>query len=146
MRVIKQDGSTLEPEFVAGKPTVTFPHLAVGDYIETEQVVFTPGDGRGLMYMGPRWFFREENVGYARSEFVVVSPDSRDLVVETTGAVPAPTVERRDGLVTRRWRVDESPAAPSEPGSVPVTEFLPSVRIGWGVTLERRLEGLGDSL
>jgi hypothetical protein len=146
MRVIKQDGSTLEPEFVSGKPTVTFPHLEVGDYIETEQVVFSPGEGHGLVYTGPRWFFREENVGYARSEFVVISPENRELVVETTGAVPAPTIERHDGLVTRRWRVDESPPAPTEPGSVPVTEFLPSVRIGWGVTLERRLEALGDAL
>jgi cellulose synthase operon protein C len=146
MRVIKKDGSTLEPEFVAGKPTVTFPHLEVGDYIETEQVVFTPGDGRGVEYSGPRWFFREENVGYARSEFLVVSPSSRELVVETTGAVPAPTVETRDGFVTRRWRVDFSPASPTEPASTPITEFLPSVRIGWGLTLERRLEQLGDAL
>jgi tetratricopeptide (TPR) repeat protein len=146
MRVIKQDGSTLEPEYVAGKPTVTFPHLEVGDYIETEQVIFSPGEGHGLVYMGPRWFFREENVGYARSEFVVISPESHELVVETTGTVPAPSIERRDGLVTRKWRVDESPAAPSEPASVPATEFLPSVRIGWGVTLERRLEALSDAL
>jgi tetratricopeptide (TPR) repeat protein len=146
MRVIKRDGSTLEPEFVSGKPTVTFPHLEVGDYIETEQVIFTPNEGHGLVYMGPRWFFREENVGYARSEFLVISPENRELVVETTGDVPKPTVERHDGLVTRRWRVEESPAAPTEPGSAPITEFLPSVRIGWGVTLERRLEALGDAL
>ncbi len=146
MRVIKQDGSTLEPEFVSGKPTVTFPHLEVGDYIETEQVVFSPSDGRGVSYVGPRWFFREENVGYARSEFVVISPESRDLVVETTGTVPDPTLEHHDGFVTRRWRVDFSPAAPTEPGSAPITEFLPSVRIGWGVTLEQRLQALGDAL
>ncbi|HVW25185.1 MAG TPA: hypothetical protein VHC69_07415 [Polyangiaceae bacterium] len=146
MRVIKKDGSTLEPEFVSGKPTVTFPHLEVGDYIETEQVVFTPSEGHGVMYLGPRWFFREENVGYARSEFVVISPESRDLVVETTGTVPTPTIEHHDGLVTRRWRVDESPAAPTEPGSAPITEFLPSVHIGWGVTLPRRLEAVSDAL
>ena len=146
MRVIKQDGSTLEPEFVSGKPTVTFPHLEVGDYIETEQVIFTPGEGHGLEYLGPRWFFREENVGYARSEFVVISPESRDLVVETTGAVPPPTIEKHEGFVTRRWRVDYSPAATTEPSSAPITEFLPSVRIGWGVTLDNRLEALGDAL
>jgi len=146
MRVIKHDGTTLEPEFVAGKPTVTFPHLEVGDYIETEQVIQTRGDGQGIQYMGPRWFFREEDVGYARSEFVVISPSSRDLVVETTGAVPEPTVEQRSGLVTRRWRVDFSPASPTEPNSTPVTEFLPSVHVGWGVTLEEKLRAVGDAL
>ncbi len=44
-RVIKQDGSVLEPEFVSGKPTVTMPHLEVGDYIETESIESKPGDG-----------------------------------------------------------------------------------------------------
>jgi tetratricopeptide (TPR) repeat protein len=147
MRVIKKDGTTLEPEIISGKETVTFPHLEVGDYIETEQVLSTAGDGRGgVEYMGPRWFFREENVGYARSEFLVISPESRELVVETTGAVPPPQIEKHDGFVTRRWRVDESPAAPTEPGSAPITEFLPSVRIGWGVTRERRLTALADAL
>lgn len=146
LRVLKKDGSTFEPELVPGKSTITFPHLEVGDYIETEQVVFTPGDGGGVQYNGPRWFFREENVGYARSEFLVIAPEAKELVVETTGAVPAPVVERRNGLVSRRFRVDVSPAAPAEPGSPPAAEFLPSVRVGWGVSLERRLRELGDAM
>ena len=147
MRVIKKDGTTLEPEIIAGKSTVTFPHLEIGDYIETEQVLSAAGDGHGgIEYMGPRWFFREENVGYARSEFLVISPESRELVVETTGIVPPPTIETHDGFITRRWRVEESPPAPTEPGSAPITEFLPSVRIGWGVTRERRLTALADAL
>ncbi|MEY4550531.1 MAG: hypothetical protein RL685_6726, partial [Pseudomonadota bacterium] len=53
----------------------------------------------------------------------------------------------RDGLfVTRRWRVDGSPAAPVEPLSVPVQEFLPSVRVGWGNGLERRLRLLSEQV
>ncbi len=138
MRVIKRDGRTLEPELVAGKPSVTFPHLEVGDYIETEQVVSEPGDGAdGTFYLGPHWFFREENVAYARSEFVVISPVGKELIVEVTGDVPAPQREDRDGFEVRRWRVDESPAAPTEPGSPPLPEFLPSVHVGWGVNQQR---------
>ena len=49
-------------------------------------------------------------------------------------------------LAIRRWRVDESPAAPVEPGSAPVQEFLPSVRIGWGITLVDHLERLVDAV
>jgi tetratricopeptide (TPR) repeat protein len=61
MRVIKPDGRILEPEFVAGKPTVTLPHLEVGDYIETEHIVTLRSDDRfGSQYVGPHWFFREE--------------------------------------------------------------------------------------
>ena len=44
----------------------------------------------------------------------------------------------------RRWRVDLSPPAESEPDSPPITEFLPSVRVGWGVSLDATLARLVD--
>ncbi|MEY4549708.1 MAG: hypothetical protein RL685_5903, partial [Pseudomonadota bacterium] len=120
MRVIKRDGRTLEPEQVQGKPTVTFPHLEIGDYIETEHVVGSPAEERGRTYSGMRWFFREEDVAYARSEFVLIAPEHRPLEIEITGQVPEPALVRDGLFVTRRWRVDGSPAAPVEPLSVPV--------------------------
>lgn len=145
MRVIKRDGRVLEPELVSGKPTVTLPHLEVGDYIETEQVISRGSDDPGgTFYLGPQWFFREENIAYARSEFVVISPADRELIVEVTGDVPAPTREDHDGLEVRRWRVDESPAAPNEPNSPPIGEFLPSVRLGWGVSQARIVQRFHD--
>ena len=147
MRVIKQDGRILEPEVVAGKPTVTFPHLEVGDYIETEHITTQPGDGpNGSSYSGPHWFFREANVAYARSEFVAIAPKSKPLEIETRGAVPEPKLSEDGGMVVRRWRVDFSPAAPVEPNSAPIVEFLPSVRIGWGIDLEERLRRLMDTV
>ncbi len=147
MRVIKKDGRILEPELVSGKPSVTFPHLEVGDYIETEHITSTPGDGQhGQSYLGPHWFFREQNIAYARSEFVVISPENKKLTVETRGSVPPPKVTHEPGLVIHRWRVDFSPAAPVEPNSAPITEFLPSVEVGWGINLKERLRSLGDSV
>ncbi|HEY3495701.1 MAG TPA: DUF3857 domain-containing protein, partial [Polyangiaceae bacterium] len=146
LRVRKKDGSVLEPELVSGKPTVTMPHLEVGDYIETERIESNPGDGRrGAHYVGPRWFFREENVAYARSEFVVISPKNRPLQIETRNDVPAPSMSEAGGLVVRRWRVERSPAAAVEPFGAPITEFLPSVQIGWGISPEATLRALADS-
>ena len=149
LRTVKRDGRTFEPEFVQGKPTVTMPHLEVGDYIETESLATLRGDGEGgLRFQGPRWFFREEKLSYWLSEFVVVSPKSRPLQIETGGAVPPPQVTESGALVTRRWRVDKSPAVPEEPASAPVSEFLPNVRIAWGMsladTLERFIEAASD--
>jgi tetratricopeptide (TPR) repeat protein len=145
LRVRKKDGSILEPELVSGKPTVTMPHLELGDYIETERIESQDGDGRrGKRYVGPRWFFREENVAYARSEFVVISPRGKELQVETKNEVPAATVTEAAGVVVRRWRVDRSEAAPVEPFGAPITEFLPSVQIGWGVSLDATLRSLSD--
>ncbi len=146
LRVLKQDGSVLEPEVVQGKPTVTMPHLEVGDYIETERIESNEGDGRhGVHYIGPRWFFREENIAYARSEFVVISPTDKTLQIETKNDVPPPAITEGSGLTVRRWRVDKSPAAPVEPFGAPITEFLPSVQIGWGVSLDATLRALADS-
>ncbi|WP_394844622.1 tetratricopeptide repeat protein [Pendulispora brunnea] len=145
LRVIKPDGSVLEPEPVEGKPTLTLPHLEIGDYVEMEHVTSFRGDGeKGKSYKGPQWFFREADKGYWRSEFVVISPKDRPLEVETRGSVPKPKERALGTFVERRWRVDESPPAPEEPDAVPPTEFLPSVRIGWGQSLQESLARLVD--
>lgn len=152
LRVLKKDGRVFEPEQVEGKPTVTMPYLEVGDYLEIERILPFRSDGEGgKRYLSPQWFFREADVAYWRSEFLVIAPKERPLVVETRGPVPPPTRGEAGGrLELRRWRVDLSPAAPVERGSVPVTEFLPSVTVGWGVTvegqLERARESVGDEL
>jgi tetratricopeptide (TPR) repeat protein len=146
LRTVKKDGRVLEPEIVEGKPTVTMPHLEVGDYIETENVTTIGSEGNGgRIFDGPRWFFREEKIAYWRSEFIVVSPKNRPLDIETGGSVPAPTVSESGALVTRRWRVDKSPALPEEPGSAPIQEFLPNVRVGWGITLAEVLSRMVDA-
>jgi tetratricopeptide (TPR) repeat protein len=144
MRVLKKDGRILEPEPVSGKPTVTFPHLEIGDYIETEQIFGSPGSPNGVTFDGPRWFFREKSVAYARSEFVLISPTDKPLDLETTGDVPKPSVEHNAHFTIRRWRVDKSPAAPEEPRSVPPEEYLPSVSASWGLDLERHLARLAN--
>ncbi|MEI7892510.1 MAG: hypothetical protein WCI05_05435 [Myxococcales bacterium] len=146
LRVIKPDGSTLEPEPVAGKPTLTYPHLAVGDYVEMEHITRRSGDGlEGRRYRSPHWFFREADKGYWRSEFIAVLPKGRAIVTETRGEVPAPVERDLGGLLERRWRVDLSPPAAVEPNSAPMTEFLPSVRLGWGVTLDDTMARLVDA-
>ncbi len=146
LRVLKKDGTSLEPERVEGKPTVTMPHLEVGDHIETEYVLPTDSDGEGgARYISPHWFFREADIAYWRSEFLVLSPRQRPLQIETTGTVPPPEVDESGPVVKHRWRVDRSPAAAIEPGSPPIQEFLPSVRVGWGVTGDGQLARMLDA-
>ncbi len=146
LRTVKKDGRVLEPEFVDGKPTVTMPHLEVGDYIETETLYTLSGDGHGgRSFEGPRWFFREEKIPYFISEYVVVTPKNRPLDVEIGGTVPAPRVKENGAFVERRFRVDQSPALPEEPASAPMQEFLPNVRIGWGIDLQGQIDRLVDA-
>jgi tetratricopeptide (TPR) repeat protein len=144
LRVLKQDGRILEPEMVEGKPTVTLPHLEIGDYVETEEMFGTGPSPQGVAYDGPQWFFREQDVAYARSELVVISPTDRPLDIELSGQVPAPSVTQDGPSTIRRYRVDKSPAAPDEPFSVPPQEFLPSVKVSWGMGLARHLATLSS--
>jgi hypothetical protein len=130
---------------VAGKPTLTLPHLEVGDFVEMEHITAQAGDGaKGRQYRSPHWFFREADKGYWRSEFVMVTPKNRELEIETRGSVPAPEKKDLGTFVQRRWRIDLSPPAELEPDSPPITEFLPSVRVGWGVSLDATLARLVD--
>ncbi len=146
LRVIKPDGRTFEPEIVPSKPTVTFPHLEVGDYVETEVIVRFHGDGQhGRSHLGHPWFFREEKLSYDRSELVIVSPANRPLVVESRAGAPEPKIERRDGLVIHHWRVDASPAASSEPYRPSAREVMPNVRVGWGADYALRLREFLDA-
>ncbi len=145
LRVIKPDGSVLEPEPVAGKPTLTMPHLEVGDYLEIEHITPSGAESyKGRSYRGPHWFFREADKGYWRSEFVTLTPKDRPLDIEVLGQVAEPKVADKGMFVERRWRMDESPPAPEEPDSVSPREFLPSVRVGWGQSLEETLARLVD--
>jgi tetratricopeptide (TPR) repeat protein len=140
LRVIKPDGTILEPEPVAGKQTLTMPHLAVGDYLEIEHITATASEGpKGKHYRGPHWFFREADKGYWRSEFIVLTPKDKNVDIEIVGTVPPAKTADKGTFLERRWRVDESPPAAEEPDSPNPREFLPSVRVGWGVTLDDTL-------
>jgi tetratricopeptide (TPR) repeat protein len=140
LRVIKPDGSILEPEPVAGKQTLTMPHLEVGDYVEIEHITANASEGgKGKHYRGPHWFFREADKGYWRSEFVVLTPKDRNVDIEIVGTVPPPKTAEKGTFIERRWRVDESPPATEEADAPNPREFLPSVRIGWGINLDDTL-------
>ena len=124
LRVIKANGRILEPEPVAGKPTLTMPNLEVGDYVEIEHVTKTEGDGdRGRRYRGPTWFFREKDKGYWRSEFVVLTPKDKPLEIETRGNVGEPSrpsaapTSSAAGASTRARRSPKEPDAPSRPST-----------------------------
>jgi hypothetical protein len=132
--VRKPDGRVLEPDVVQGKATLTMPELELGDVVEVEHVQEL-GAGRDDAFQSPRWFFREPDKSYWRSEYVVVTDGSRALSFDERGTVPPRrTRSLPGGRVETRWRVDGAPAVRDEPAAPPRADWLPSVQVSYGVS------------
>jgi hypothetical protein len=142
LRVLKKDGRELEPVKIAGKPDLTFPDLDVGDVIETETIM--TGSAPASAYLAPQWFFAEPQIAYARSEYVVITPKGRAVIVEARAGAPNPVVSTWGAFDVRRWRVDDAPPAPDEADPTDyhrkhAEEFLPNVTFGWGFDLDEAI-------
>lgn len=141
LAVRKPDGRVLEPDVVQGKSTLTMPELAIGDVVETEHIQEL-GTARpdGTVFQSPRWYFREPDKSYWRSEYVVVTEAAHPLSFDERGAVPA-RVERTlaDGRIETRWRVDGAPAVRDEPAAPPRSDWLPSVQVTYGLREDEEL-------
>ncbi len=134
-RVLKKDGRVLEPEKVSGKPDLTYPDLEVGDVLESETI--TKIDAPARAFIGSRWFFAEPHIAYARSEYVVITPKGRSLLIERVGGAPEPKLSTLGAFEVRSFVVDDAPPAPDEPEHrAPAQEIVPNVLFGWGVSLD----------
>ncbi|HEY8428907.1 MAG TPA: DUF3857 domain-containing protein, partial [Sandaracinaceae bacterium] len=147
LQTVKQDGRRLEPDEIAGKDTISFPNLAPGDYIEFEYVrprgapAGYPGG-----FVGDRFYFRNYETPFDRSELVVITPADVELAIDPRGDAPATEVRVENGTRVYRWTVRESRPVPQEPGAVSATEFFPSIYWGYRATWPMYVESLRDVL
>jgi len=147
LRTVKEDGTRLEPDEIAGKDTISFPSLSPGDYIEFEYMRPRPAPaGYPSGFIGDRFFFRNYETPFDHSELTVVVPRDVELSVETRGPAPETEVSVVDDTRVYRWSVDESRPLTQEPASVASREFIPSVYWGRGATWDLYIESLRDVL
>jgi transglutaminase-like putative cysteine protease len=145
LRTVKRDGSTREPEDIAGKDTVSVPDLEVGDYVEFEYVDPAPAPAAFPGgFLGERFYFRSFDAPLDRSEYVVVTPAEMALQIDARGDAPAPTLETRDGLAVRTFATTRMPQVIAEPQATPYAEWIPSVRVASGLSLEGWRDFLRD--
>ena len=148
VRTHKRDGSTREPEEIAGKETISAADLEIGDFVEWEYVethapsaAFAPG------FMGERFFFQSFEAPLARSEMVVIAPAA--LALEIDKRAGAPHAESRlaaDGTRVTSFNVIGAPQLFAERASVPQIEYVPSVRVSSGVDWGRWARYLAEEL
>lgn len=131
LRTIKPDGRTLEPEFIPGKPSVSMPNLAPGDFIEVEYLEGASGSHlRQGAYDGFRFFFHIYDAPLLRSEYVLELPEGWEPTIQyRNGAPKAQVSQPGQGRARYRFQALRSPQPVQEPNGPPSTEVLPSVLV-----------------
>ena len=152
LRTHKRDGTTREPEEIAGKDAISAPDLAVGDCVEWETLeskaasdAFAPG------FLGERFFFQSFDSPLDRSEYLLLTPERLALDIDSRAGAPAPmTALRRgaDGETVRltTFAAHEVPQLFAERSAVPAIEYVPSVRVSSGVTWQGWARFLNEQL
>jgi hypothetical protein len=130
LRTHKPDGTTREPEEIAGKETVSAANVAIGDYIEWELLesksasgAFAPG------FLADRFFFQSFDAPLDRTELVLVTPRATRLAFDRRANAPSPQqAPGADDTVVTTFADAGVPQLFVERAAVPAIEYVPSVR------------------
>ena len=136
LRTHKRDGSTREPEEIAGKETISAADLALGDYVEWEILetrppssAFAPG------FLADRFYFQSFDAPLARSELVLVTPAGMPVALDRRAGPPAAvTKAAADGTTVTTFAATGVPQLFAERAAVRSVEYVPSVRASSGVS------------
>jgi tetratricopeptide (TPR) repeat protein len=148
LRTHKPDGTIREPEEIFGKPTVSAPDLAPGDFVEWETLeVREPVDAFAPGFLSERFYFQSTEAPLDRSEYLLVAPAGLRLEADRRAGAPASTEEAGpEGTRVLRFAVRHSPQVFAERATVAGLEWIPSVRLSANVTLEGWARFLSDQL
>lgn len=137
LRTVKADGTTREPEELTEKESISVPDLEPGDYVEFEYVDPAPPPGAFPGgFLADRFYFRSYDAPLWRSEYVVASPAAMKLQIDKRGpAVFATDVKSDHDLVIHTFSAHAMAQLFPEPSAAPFAEYLPSVRVGAGLSL-----------
>jgi tetratricopeptide (TPR) repeat protein len=136
LRTHKSDGTTREPEEIAGKESVSAADLAIGDYVEWELLeTHGPSEAFAPGFLAERFFFQSFDAPIARSELELVTPAGLPIAFDARAG--APKAEKRlaaDGAQLTTFVATNVPQLFAERSAVPAIEYVPSVRASSGVS------------
>jgi len=152
LRTHKSDGTTREPEEIAGKESVSAADLAIGDYVEWELLeTHGPSEAFAPGFLADRFFFQSFDAPIARSELELVTPAGLSLAVDARAGAPK-GAERpgADGARITTFVATDVPQLFAERSAVPAIEYVPSVRassgVGWSAWARYLTEELHDAV
>jgi len=152
LRTHKSDGTTREPEEIAGKESVSAADLAIGDYVEWELLeTHGPSEAFAPGFLADRFFFQSFDAPIARSELELVTPAGLSLAVDARAGAPKGTERQGAGGVRiTTFVATDVPQLFAERSAVPAIEYVPSVRassgVGWNAWARYLTEELHDAV
>ncbi len=132
VRTHKRDGTVREAEEIAEKEGVSAPDLDLGDVVELELLEARASAAFPGAFRGERFYFASADAPLVRSEYLLAGA-SAGLDFDARAGAPQPTAEAA-ALVMRRTG---APQIEQEPGAPLAIEYLPSVRVSRGLSLDR---------
>jgi cellulose synthase operon protein C len=138
LRTHKPDGTTREPEEIAGKDTISAANVAIGDYIEWETLETKPASGAFAPgFLGDRFYFQSFDAPLDRSEYVLVTPVAMPVHLDRRAGAPAPQQRTGpDGTTVTTFATGKMSQLFAERAAVPAIEYVPSVRAGSGLSFQ----------
>ncbi|MBN2494520.1 MAG: hypothetical protein JXR96_08025 [Deltaproteobacteria bacterium] len=137
IRTIQADGSAQEAELHPGSESISLPGLRVGDFAEMSYLLGRRSQNPlERSHIGARFFFRTAETPIFRSAYSLAVHRGTALQVEQLAGAPEARVEREGRFEIHRFERTRSTAWLAERHAPPVEEFLPSVRLGFGMRWE----------
>jgi len=156
LRTHKPDGTTREPEEVAGKEAISAADLAIGDVLEKEtlevrgpQQAFEgdfddadarpdakrPGARQRSGFLSDRFYFQSFDAPLDRTEYLLVTDAEVAQKMSLDARAGAPAAIRAaagPGLVLTTFAARQVPQLFGERSPVPAIDYVPSVRASFG--------------
>jgi hypothetical protein len=148
LRTRKADGTIREAEEIVGKPTISAPDLAPGDFVESEILEYKEApDGIAPGFIGERFYFQSFDAPLDRSEYLLVVPKDLHVDQDRRGGAPAPTTaDGPQGTRVMQFVARQMPQLFAERGSEQPAQWVPSVRVSSGASLAQWSRYLNDRL
>ncbi len=134
LRTLKPDGTTLEPESIEGKDTVSLPGVQVGDVVEYEYLLAHPTRGPGQPgFTASNFYFQVARQPNNWSTYTVIAPKGSGMSVDAHNLKDvAPVRVEGDKELFFHEEKRVAPYIPEPQGPPSATEWLPFVSVGAG--------------
>jgi tetratricopeptide (TPR) repeat protein len=134
LRVIKPDGTIIEPELIGGKGDISLTGLSEGDFIELEYIEpLQTYDDEAPAFLGPRFVFCSDSEPMDLTRYILMAPVSLELTIERANMGVKAKTWTRSGWRFWQWERHQVEPVRDEPLAVGMEEYMPWVRAGFGL-------------